>query len=59
MRSDSMFDTFIDINDDICQSGSVPKWNYSSKYSSYPHYCQHGTNIPGKYLHTIYAVTEI
>ena len=47
MRSDSMFDTFIDINDDICQSGSVPKWNYSSKYSSYPHYCQHGTNIPG------------
>jgi len=47
MRSDTMFDSFIDVDDDTCQSGSVPPWNYASKTSSYPHYCQHGTNVPG------------
>ena len=47
MRSDTMFDSFIDVDDDTCQSGSVPLWNYASKTSAYPHYCQHGTNVPG------------
>ena len=42
-----MFDSYIDMNEEICQSGDVPIWNYNPKYSGFPNYNQHGTNIPG------------
>ena len=53
-----MFDSYVDINDEICLRGSneekeverfkdVPKWNYNPRYSGFPTYCQHGSNVPG------------
>jgi len=47
MRSKAMFDSYVDINDEICQSGDVPKWNYNPKFSGFTNYNQIGTNIPG------------
>ena len=49
MRSKAMFDSYVDINDEICQTGEVPKWNYNPKYTGFSNFCQHGTNIPGKF----------
>jgi len=51
VRSETLLDQFIDIEDEICQSGSekykIPQWNYASKTTGYPHFNQHGTNVPG------------
>ena len=54
MRSKAMFDSYVDINDEICQTGEVPKWNYNPKYTGFSNHCQHGTNIPGKITRFIY-----
>ena len=42
-----MFDSYVDREDEICQSGEVPIWNYNPKHSGFPNYNQAGTNIPG------------
>ena len=56
VRSEKLLDRFIDIDDEICQSGlekyKVPQWNYASKTSGYPHFNQHATNVPGTWTGT-------
>ena len=46
------FDSYADINDALCQSEDVPEHTYNPKTSGFPNYCQHGTNIPGKWTGT-------
>ena len=48
LKSAKTHNAFIDINDEICTQGKVPKFDYNPKYVPFYHkYCQHGTNIPG------------
>ena len=54
-----MFDSYVDINDEICQTGEVPKWNYNPKYTGFSNHCQHGTNIPGKFTTFFYNLCLI
>ena len=56
MRSKAMFDSYVDINDEICQTGEVPKWNYNPKYTGFSNHCQHGTNIPGKITRFFFTI---
>ena len=49
MRSKMMFDSYIDVNDELCQSGEVPTYNYSPPTTQFPKKCQHGTNVTGSW----------
>ena len=63
VRSETLHDQFIDIEDEICQSGlekyKIPQWNYASKTSGYPHFNQHATNIPGTWTGTSHPFVNL
>lgn len=49
IRCDKMLSPFIEnvADDEICRQGPVPKYNYATNNTGYPHFTQHGTNLPG------------